>query len=323
MLAVIDLSIATIIIIIAAFSLFSRKILSSIIYFIAFGLLVSLAWIRLGAPDVAIAEAAIGAGLTGALFLATWKRLQRVKAPETGEAASSIVLPLSISLLSLLLTAFVVGSIFNSVSSAGLASLVNETLPQSGVSNPVTAVLLNFRSFDTLLEIAVLFLTMLAIRALAIDFAIVQVNIKSSIFLQGILALVVPLSIIAGAYLLWIGSSEPGGAFQAGAIWAGALVIMQLANIKFLFRLHNNGLLSIGLGVFIFAAIATYLLTGSVLMYPADQAKFWILAIETAAAVSIAFILYELFCVSHSSVETKPAVSVAHDRMATEGANKS
>ncbi len=41
----------------------------AVILFIAFGLLMALAWVRLEATDIALAEAAIGAGLTGALFL--------------------------------------------------------------------------------------------------------------------------------------------------------------------------------------------------------------------------------------------------------------
>lgn len=39
------------------------------VLFIAFGLLMALGWVRLNAPDIALAEAAIGAGLTGALML--------------------------------------------------------------------------------------------------------------------------------------------------------------------------------------------------------------------------------------------------------------
>ncbi|MGF1644170.1 MAG: Na(+)/H(+) antiporter subunit B [Thiotrichales bacterium] len=39
------------------------------VLFIVFGLLMALAWTRLEAPDIALAEAAIGAGLTGALLL--------------------------------------------------------------------------------------------------------------------------------------------------------------------------------------------------------------------------------------------------------------
>lgn len=41
----------------------------AVVLFIVFGLLMTLAWSRLGAPDIALAEAAIGAGLTGALLL--------------------------------------------------------------------------------------------------------------------------------------------------------------------------------------------------------------------------------------------------------------
>ncbi len=49
----------------------ARELFTSIVLFIAFGLLVALAWARLDAPDIALAEAAIGAGLTGVLFLDT------------------------------------------------------------------------------------------------------------------------------------------------------------------------------------------------------------------------------------------------------------
>lgn len=45
------------------------KMFKSVVLFIAFGLLIALAWVRLSAPDIALAEAAIGAGITGALLL--------------------------------------------------------------------------------------------------------------------------------------------------------------------------------------------------------------------------------------------------------------
>jgi energy-converting hydrogenase B subunit D len=56
-------------------ALASRDLFRGIVLFIAFGLVLAMVWVRLGAPDVALAEAAIGAGLTGALLLATWGRL--------------------------------------------------------------------------------------------------------------------------------------------------------------------------------------------------------------------------------------------------------
>lgn len=45
------------------------KLFKAVVLFIAFGLLIALAWVRLSAPDIALAEAAIGAGITGALLL--------------------------------------------------------------------------------------------------------------------------------------------------------------------------------------------------------------------------------------------------------------
>lgn len=47
----------------------------AVVLFIAFGLLMALVWVRLQAPDVALAEAAIGAGLTGALLLSALDRM--------------------------------------------------------------------------------------------------------------------------------------------------------------------------------------------------------------------------------------------------------
>lgn len=51
------------------------RLVEAVVLFVSFGLLMSLSWMRLGAPDVALAEAAIGAGLTGALLMTALSRL--------------------------------------------------------------------------------------------------------------------------------------------------------------------------------------------------------------------------------------------------------
>ncbi|MGF1470654.1 MAG: Na(+)/H(+) antiporter subunit B [Rubrobacteraceae bacterium] len=67
--------------------LVAKELFTSVVLFIALGLLISLAYVRLAAPDVALAEAAIGAGVTGALLLDTlarigeWRRERRDDAP--------------------------------------------------------------------------------------------------------------------------------------------------------------------------------------------------------------------------------------------------
>ena len=56
-----------------------RVLFQAVILFIIFGLLMALAWARLRAPDIALAEAAIGAGLAGALLLDTVGHLASVE----------------------------------------------------------------------------------------------------------------------------------------------------------------------------------------------------------------------------------------------------
>ena len=64
-----DLLLATALLWSAWRSLSTPRIDRAVVMFIVFGLLLTLAWARLDAPDIALAEAAIGAGLTGALLL--------------------------------------------------------------------------------------------------------------------------------------------------------------------------------------------------------------------------------------------------------------
>ncbi len=57
-------------------SLSTPRLDRALVLFIVFGLLMTLTWARLAAPDIALAEAAIGAGLTGALLLDAYGVLQ-------------------------------------------------------------------------------------------------------------------------------------------------------------------------------------------------------------------------------------------------------
>ena len=63
-------------------AIFARGLFDSIIAFIALGMLMALAWLRLGTLDLALAEAALGGGVTGALLLAALSRLEHSRAEE-------------------------------------------------------------------------------------------------------------------------------------------------------------------------------------------------------------------------------------------------
>ncbi len=66
---------------IAVGALSETKLFKSVVMFIVFGLFLAIAWVRLGAPDVALAEAAIGAGVTGALMLDAVGHLRKRPTP--------------------------------------------------------------------------------------------------------------------------------------------------------------------------------------------------------------------------------------------------
>ena len=61
---------------------FSKNLLSSIIIFMSYSLIMSLMWIMLESPDLAITEAAVGAGVTSLLFFVTLKKIQAMKDKE-------------------------------------------------------------------------------------------------------------------------------------------------------------------------------------------------------------------------------------------------
>ena len=58
-----------------------KRLLGTVIVYTAFGLTMALLWMLLQAPDLAITEAAVGAGVTGVLFILT---LYKVKQLEGG-----------------------------------------------------------------------------------------------------------------------------------------------------------------------------------------------------------------------------------------------
>ncbi|MBR4865872.1 MAG: DUF4040 domain-containing protein [Clostridia bacterium] len=57
----------------------SKRLLVSVIIFMAYSLVMSIVWILLESPDLAITEAAVGAGVSGILFLMTLKKIHRTE----------------------------------------------------------------------------------------------------------------------------------------------------------------------------------------------------------------------------------------------------
>uniref|UniRef100_UPI00405780A2 hydrogenase subunit MbhD domain-containing protein n=1 Tax=Agathobacter sp. TaxID=2021311 RepID=UPI00405780A2 len=62
---------------------FSKNLLNSILIFMSYSLIMSIIWILLESPDLAITEAAVGAGITSILFFVTLKKIHAMR--EEGE----------------------------------------------------------------------------------------------------------------------------------------------------------------------------------------------------------------------------------------------
>lgn len=179
---------------------------------------------------------------------------------------------------------------------AGLSAEVAAHLEDSGVSNPVTAVLLNYRGYDTLLEIAVLLIALLGVWSLSST--MLRDEKAPGPVLDTLIRLLTPVLMLVATYLLWAGSHAPGGAFQAGSVLGATGILLYLAG----WRLHT-GLLSwplrfilvVGLAAFVAMAVLTMLIEGQLLKYPPAQAGALILILETAATFSIGATLAALF----------------------------
>lgn len=178
-----------------------------------------------------------------------------------------------------------------------MASAVRRKLGESGVSHDVTAVLLNFRGYDTLLELAVLLTALQGVWSLGGLPAAPRSDPPGPILL-GLVRTLLPLATLTSLYILWTGSKAPGGAFQAGAVLGAAGILCLLAGIatpvrRFLENVH--WLAALGPALFTVVGAVMLVLQGRFLMLPPAWAGALILAIELTATVSIAAILLALF----------------------------
>jgi len=287
-LLVLDMLLATLMLMLAIAALHCESLRQGIFLYIVFGLVTALAWARLKAPDVALAEAAIGSGVAGALLLAGLRDRKPRKQKSLLRRPAWQVLTVTYLVIGLALTASwaFLDAQANDVGPR-LGAMVQAELANSGVSNPVTAVLLNFRAYDTLLELAVLLAALLGVLALGPERAAPR---AAGPVVHHLVAWLTPLLIVTAGYLLWVGAHAPGGAFQAGALLAAAGIVVRLSGNP------HNGLPSgiwvrmlavAGCGVFMFVGLASMGGGANLLQYPANWAGTLILLIEVFATLAI------------------------------------
>ncbi|MEL7041127.1 MAG: DUF4040 domain-containing protein [Pseudomonadota bacterium] len=132
--------------------------------------LISATWfVALDAVDVAFTEAAVGAGISTALFLSAMVLTARTAKPETG-ARRIVPLLVVIATGAVLIYATIDLPGFgdpNSPANTGVGTeFLARTYPEIAIPNVVTAVLASYRGFDTLGEVGVVFAAGLAVSLL-------------------------------------------------------------------------------------------------------------------------------------------------------------
>jgi multisubunit Na+/H+ antiporter MnhB subunit len=183
---------------------------------------------------------------------------------------------------------------------AYLPRLVRDRLSGNGIANPVTAVVLDFRGYDTLLEIAVLTVAMVGVWSLDRGigrFGREAAEEREEPVLLAVTRLVAPFAVVVAVYLLWVGSRAPGGAFQAGAVLAGAGVILVTAGFLLPPTASARvvrGLMAAGLFAFAGVGLAMIPITGAFLDYPSTYTLGLVFFVEAALTVSVTTVLLEL-----------------------------
>jgi len=128
---------------------------------------------------------------------------------------------------------------------------VHETVKSTGAANVVTAIVVNYRGFDTLGEVTVLFLASTGLSVILYGFIsqktksetslekdrrekIEDSRTPASIIVKTGTRIIYPLVLLLGAYVFIHGHLTPGGGFQGGAIIATGVLMLFMA-----FRSHH------------------------------------------------------------------------------------
>jgi len=299
MIDVLNLMLAALILLLAAETVFARGAFAAVAGFVAYGLLLTLVWLRLQSVDVALTEAAIGGGLTGALLIGAARRLRGTEAaavaerPRLGTRLVAALLSVTVAL------ALAVCVLVLPVPVHTLAPDVAAAMEVTGVGNPITAVLLAFRAIDTLLEAIVLLFALIGVWSLAPDDSWNgRPGVREASDPNGILAyaarVLAPLGIVIGTYIFWIGADHPGGKFQGATIMAAMWLLVMMAGLADappIDRPWLRGLLVAGPLAFIAVGVVGMATAGAFLAYPPGVAKPLILVVEFALMPTLTLIL--------------------------------
>ncbi len=292
-------ALAAVLVGLALYAVRARDAFAAVVGFVAYGLILTLAWVLLRGVDVALTEGAIGGGLTGALLIHAASRLRATEAAaraETPGAATRI----TAALLAVLVTvALAIAVLALPDPAPTLAPEAMAAIAPLSVGNPITAVLLAYRALDTLLEAIVLVFALIGVWSLGPDGAWGgRPGPLHRADPNGVLAYLArvlpPVGLVVGLYVFWAGADAPGGKFQGATLVAAMWLLTIMAGLSDFPPISRRWLrAAIVAGPLAFVAIgfAGAWAAGAFLAYPDGLAKPLIVAIELALMPALTLIL--------------------------------
>ena len=294
-----DIGLTLLIVALAFWTVVARDTFAAIVGFVAYGLLLALAWVRLRGIDVALTEAALGTGLTGAMLVGAATRLRASEERARSERPGVPIRLVAGVLAACVSVALAIAVLALPDPAPTLAPATAENIAAIGVGNPITAVLLGFRAMDTLLEAIVVLFALLGVWSLAPDTLWGgRPGPRHRVDPDGILAylarILPPVGIIVGTYIFWIGADLPGGKFQGATLLAAMWLLVVMAGLTDTPPTAKTWLrvaLVAGPLIFIGVGAVGVVIAGAFLGLPDDLAKLLIKVIEWALFPSLALTL--------------------------------
>jgi multicomponent Na+:H+ antiporter subunit B len=301
---------------------FIRHLFAVAMLFGIYSLLSAGFFLNLSAPDVALTEAAIGAGIAPMLMLAALSLTRHTHQPDEKKSQRNKWLPLGVVIMTgaALVYATLDMPYFGDASAPAhnhvAPRYIEQTYNEIGIPNMVAAILASYRGFDTLGEVIVIFTAGMGVLALLGISTVGRgrpygqrtplVSLRQHVVLRVISKILIPIIMIYGLYIQFHGEYGPGGGFQAGVIFASALILyvlifgldagLDVFSMRFLKRAMVFGaLLFGGVGILTLALGGNYLDYNALADNPVDGQHLGILLIELGVGVCVAAVMLVIF----------------------------
>ncbi len=200
-----------------------------------YGFMTATLFMDLDAVDVALTEAAVGAGVTTVLLLSSLRLTSRwEERSKRGPLLPLVVVGITgAALIYGILDAPLLGDPQAPVHQHVGPRYIEQGPVEVGMPNMVTAVLASYRGYDTFGEVVVIFtaalavLMLLGIQTPAND-ETKRAVIGDQLVLRVVVKMLVPLILLYALYVQFHGDYGAGGGFQAGVIFATGFVLYDL-----------------------------------------------------------------------------------------------